>query len=290
MSLDRPAAARHSSAARPHRPRTGRSSTSPSIRRAGSSRTSPSTGCEPGQSVARAADDRERLVLVLEGHAAVAAGDLDFGVLGSRATVFDGPPAPGVLVAPGRPCDLVGRDRRARRRRLGARRPVRRDPADRRRRRPRRGPRLGPDRAARPPPAAARRRGGPTHRVRGVHARRQLVELPAAQARHRGPAGRAPARGALLLPVRAAAGLRVPAGLHRRTARSTSPLAPGTATSSSSRAATTRSACRRGYDCYYLERHGRPDPRLALHARSRPRVADGLEPGAPMAAQEEAPV
>ncbi len=61
----------------------------------------------PGQSVAREADDRERLVLVLEGHAIVRAGDLDFGTLGTRESVFDGPPAPGVLVAPGRPCDLV---------------------------------------------------------------------------------------------------------------------------------------------------------------------------------------
>src|SRR5450759_4195278 len=45
----------------------------------------------PGQSVSRAADDQERLVLVLEGRAAVRAGDHDFGMVGSRATVFDGP-------------------------------------------------------------------------------------------------------------------------------------------------------------------------------------------------------
>ena len=38
----------------------------------------------PGQSVAREADDRERLVLVLEGHAEVRLGDLDFGTLGTR--------------------------------------------------------------------------------------------------------------------------------------------------------------------------------------------------------------
>ena len=34
-----------------------------------------------------------------------------------------------------------------------------------------------------------------------------------------------------------------------------------------------------GYDCYYLNVMAGPEPRLALHDRSRPRVADGLEPG-----------
>jgi 5-deoxy-glucuronate isomerase len=61
----------------------------------------------PGQPVAREADDRERLVLVLEGRAAVRAGDLDFGTLGTRASVFDGPPPPVVLVAPGRSVDVI---------------------------------------------------------------------------------------------------------------------------------------------------------------------------------------
>ncbi len=55
----------------------------------------------PDTSVARAADDQERLVLVLEGHARVVAGERDFGIVGSRETVFDGPPCPVVLVAPG---------------------------------------------------------------------------------------------------------------------------------------------------------------------------------------------
>jgi 5-deoxy-glucuronate isomerase len=54
-----------------------------------------------GQRVTRAADNRERLVLVLEGRASVAAGRNDFGTVGSRASVFDGPPPPVVLVAPG---------------------------------------------------------------------------------------------------------------------------------------------------------------------------------------------
>jgi 5-deoxy-glucuronate isomerase len=61
----------------------------------------------PDQAVRRAADDRERLVLVLEGDATVSSGDLDFGTLGTRSSVFDGPAPPVVLIAPGRPVDLV---------------------------------------------------------------------------------------------------------------------------------------------------------------------------------------
>lgn len=62
-----------------------------------------------GQRAWRPADDRERLVLVLEGHAAVAAGDHDFGVVGSRDSVFDGPPPPVILVAPGMAVDMEAR-------------------------------------------------------------------------------------------------------------------------------------------------------------------------------------
>jgi 5-deoxy-glucuronate isomerase len=56
---------------------------------------------EPGQSVERTADDQERLVLLLEGHARVRAGAQDLGVVGARMSVFDDPPAPVVLVEPG---------------------------------------------------------------------------------------------------------------------------------------------------------------------------------------------
>lgn len=56
---------------------------------------------EPGQRTDRPADDQERLILVLEGHAAVRLGERDLGVIGSRASVFDGPPSPVVLAAPG---------------------------------------------------------------------------------------------------------------------------------------------------------------------------------------------
>lgn len=62
---------------------------------------------EAGRAVRCPADDRERLVLVLEGHAAVRAGDVDFGVVGSRATVFDGPPPPVIIVEPGRPVEIA---------------------------------------------------------------------------------------------------------------------------------------------------------------------------------------
>ena len=61
----------------------------------------------PGQSVTRAADDQERLVLVLEGYAEIAAGGLALERIGSRSSVFDGPAAPVVLVAPGDAVHLV---------------------------------------------------------------------------------------------------------------------------------------------------------------------------------------
>lgn len=60
-----------------------------------------------GKAVVRAADDRERLVLVLEGRAAVRVGEHSHGVVGSRASVFDGPPPPVVLVAPGAAVEVV---------------------------------------------------------------------------------------------------------------------------------------------------------------------------------------
>jgi 5-deoxy-glucuronate isomerase len=60
----------------------------------------------PGQAVTYPADEQERLVLVLEGRASVVVGDDDLGVIGSRETVFDGPPPPVVLVEPGRPVNV----------------------------------------------------------------------------------------------------------------------------------------------------------------------------------------
>jgi 5-deoxy-glucuronate isomerase len=61
----------------------------------------------PGQRVTRPADGMERLVLVLEGRAALRAGDDDLGVQGSRDSVFDGPPPPVLLVEPGRSLEVV---------------------------------------------------------------------------------------------------------------------------------------------------------------------------------------
>ena len=65
----------------------------------------------PGQTVTRDADDQERLVLVLEGHAAVTAGEHVFGVVGSRESVFDGPPPPVILLEPGLPVEVVAQGR-----------------------------------------------------------------------------------------------------------------------------------------------------------------------------------
>jgi 5-deoxy-glucuronate isomerase len=59
-----------------------------------------------GQALEWTADRQERLVIVLEGHASVVVGDRQMGVLGSRESVFDGPPPPLVLVAPGQAVSL----------------------------------------------------------------------------------------------------------------------------------------------------------------------------------------
>jgi len=55
----------------------------------------------PGAEVVRTGDDREVAVVIAEGSADVRAGAASFPGLGSRAGIFDGPPPPTVLVAPG---------------------------------------------------------------------------------------------------------------------------------------------------------------------------------------------
>lgn len=65
----------------------------------------------PGQSVARPADGEESLVLVLEGSARVRAGARDLGVLGTRASVFDGPPPAVVLVETGADVEVAAAER-----------------------------------------------------------------------------------------------------------------------------------------------------------------------------------
>ncbi len=64
----------------------------------------------PGMSVRRPADDRERLVLVLEGRASACADTRDFGIVGSRRSVFDGPPPPVIVVAPDEAVEVVAED------------------------------------------------------------------------------------------------------------------------------------------------------------------------------------
>jgi 5-deoxy-glucuronate isomerase len=61
-----------------------------------------------GGRIELAADRRERLVVILEGTASVTAGAIDIGAIGSRASVFDGPPPPVVLVEPGLPVAVEG--------------------------------------------------------------------------------------------------------------------------------------------------------------------------------------
>ena len=60
-----------------------------------------------GDRIDRVADGHERLVLVLEGRAIARSGARDFGSIGSRTTVFDGPPPPVILVGPDQPIELV---------------------------------------------------------------------------------------------------------------------------------------------------------------------------------------
>jgi 5-deoxy-glucuronate isomerase len=54
-----------------------------------------------GAGLARPADDREVAVVVVEGSVSLRAGDQRFTGLGSRGSVFEGPPPPVVLLAPG---------------------------------------------------------------------------------------------------------------------------------------------------------------------------------------------
>jgi len=64
-----------------------------------------------GERVARAGDGQEVLVLVLEGTASVSVGGVSMGAVGTRATVFDGPPAGVVLCAPGEDVAVVAEGR-----------------------------------------------------------------------------------------------------------------------------------------------------------------------------------
>jgi 5-deoxy-glucuronate isomerase len=63
-----------------------------------------------GQAIHRPSDDDEVAVAVLEGRATIRAGDREFAYQGTRATVFESPPAAVVLVEPGLPVDVTSHD------------------------------------------------------------------------------------------------------------------------------------------------------------------------------------
>jgi 5-deoxy-glucuronate isomerase len=58
---------------------------------------------QAGQGFERPADDRETAVIVMEGSVSVDASGQRYPSLGSRGSVFDGPPAPVLLLPPGSP-------------------------------------------------------------------------------------------------------------------------------------------------------------------------------------------
>lgn len=64
----------------------------------------------PGALLERPADEQELAVLVLEGHARVVAGGTAYGTLGSRDSVFDGPPPPVLLLEPGLDVEVHAED------------------------------------------------------------------------------------------------------------------------------------------------------------------------------------
>ena len=66
---------------------------------------------DEGQALHRAADDEEVLIIVLEGRATIRAGGREFADLGTRRSVFEGPPAPVVLAEPGLAIDITTHDR-----------------------------------------------------------------------------------------------------------------------------------------------------------------------------------
>ncbi len=63
---------------------------------------------EPEMAIHRPAADKEIAVVVLEGAASIRAGKASFDSLGSRRSVFDGPPPPVVLVEPGVALEVRG--------------------------------------------------------------------------------------------------------------------------------------------------------------------------------------
>jgi len=65
---------------------------------------------QPGSAVTRPGDGQEVAVVVLGGTVALAAAGQSFGDVGGRQSVFDAPPSPLLLVAPGEPVQIEARD------------------------------------------------------------------------------------------------------------------------------------------------------------------------------------
>jgi 5-deoxy-glucuronate isomerase len=66
---------------------------------------------ENGATIAIPSSDREHLVLVLEGRASARVGASDFGEVGTRSSVFEGPPPPVILAAPGDDVEVIAGER-----------------------------------------------------------------------------------------------------------------------------------------------------------------------------------
>ena len=158
---------------------------------------------------------REICVVMLTGKARVTSKDFDSGIIGEREDVFSGlpwsvyvPPHHNVVIEAAEDCEVAICSSPAVGKFAAARHSARRSrDAD---------ARQGNQRALYPQhPVGDRARREPARR-RSHHAVRPLVELSPAQARPRRTARRDAARGDLLSPPFAAAGLRPPAHLHRR--------------------------------------------------------------------------
>ena len=109
-------------------------------------------------------------------------------------------------------------------------------------------------------------------RRRGDHARRQHLLLSAAQARHRQSAARVAARGGLLPPPQPAAGLCLPARLHRRPlARRDDDGRGRRRDAGAARLSSLRGAAR--LRPLLSQRHGRPEAHLEIPQRAGARVA-----------------
>ncbi len=205
----------------------------------------------------------------------IQAAAADFQGVGSRANVFDGPPAPVVLVAAGEEwgdpgpdgCDGAHRERA-----VGRDGP---DAAHRSRVDAHRGARQRPDA---PGPTTSCH---PASRPRALSCSRSIPQaatgrIPAPQARHAGPAPGIAPGGAVLLPLRTAPGVRLRAGVHAGPKSLDEALTPMDGDMVLVPRGYHPVGMPAGYDGYYLNVMAGPSRALELHPRPRPRLADGL--------------